>query len=345
VITFAGLGALTPSLAHRVGSIRLLVAALVATTAGLVLRAVAGSVWLFVVLSLVALSGGAVSNVLLPSLVKRYFPDRIGRMTALYTTALAVGTTLAAGLTVPVGDLGDGWRLGLGSWAILAGLAVLPWLPTARRERSADRPDADGLPVRRMSATRMLHSRTAWALTIFFGFQSMQAYIGFGWYAKFLHAHSISSDTAGWMVALFSALSIPVSMYVPTIAPPRLKIAIAVLCACSLVSYVGLAIAPVGGAWWWMVFGGLGSGTFPIALTMIGLRSRNADSTAALSSFVQAIGYVIAGLGPLLFGVLNSATDSWALPLTLLFVALALTYVAAMVAARPRYVDDELVAA
>jgi MFS transporter, CP family, cyanate transporter len=339
VICFAALGALTPRLSHRIGPERLLVVALATAAAGLVLRAAAGSVWLFTVLSVLALSGGAVSNVLMPSVVKRYFPDRIGRMTALYTTALAAGTTLGAGLTVPVGDLGDGWRTGLGSWAVVSAVAVLPWLPGLRHsQRGVAAP-------RGIAATRLAASPTAWALTAFFGIQSMQAYIAFGWFAKFLHAHGISSGTAGWMVALFSAIAIPVSMVVPALAPGRLRLVITVLCACSLVAYTGMAVAPQAGAWLWMVLAGAGGGTFPVALTMIGLRSRNAESTAALSSFVQAIGYVVAGTGPLLFGVLYGATGHWALPLALLFTSLALTYVAGMMASRERFVDDELAAA
>jgi CP family cyanate transporter-like MFS transporter len=339
VICFALLGALTPRLSHRIGPERLLVAALAVATAGLVLRALAGSVWLFTVLSVPALSGGAVSNVLMPSLVKRYFPDRIGRMTALYTTALAVGTTIGAGLTVPVGDLGDGWRTGLGSWAVISAVAVLPWLPGLRRGR------ADAAAVRGVAATRLVASPTAWAMTAFFAFQSMQAYIAFGWFAKFLHAHSISSGTAGWMVALFSAVAIPVSMVVPTVAPGHLRTVITALCGCSLIAYAGLAVAPGGAvAWLWMVLAGIGSGIFPVALTMIGLRARSADSTAALSSFVQAIGYLVAGTGPLLFGVLYGSTQRWALPLALLFAALGLSYTAGMVASRERFVDDELTA-
>jgi CP family cyanate transporter-like MFS transporter len=338
VISFAVLGSWTPRLAHRIGPQRLLVLALGLSTLGLLSRAVTGSIWLFVPLSLVALSGGAVSNVLLPSLVKRHFPHRIGRMTAVYTTALAVGTTLAAGLTVPVGNLGDGWRLGLGSWALLPALAVLPWLPTLR----ADRPDRT--IARGIAATALLGSRTAWALMLFFAFQSFQAYIAFGWFEKFLHAHAISSGTAGWMVALFSAVSIPVSMIGPTVAPARLRWVVGGLSACSLLAYLGLAAAPTGGAWLWMVLAGVGSGTFPIALTLIGLRSNTAETTAALSAFVQAAGYLIAGTGPLLFGVLYGATGHWGWPLALLFIALAVSVTTGWRACRPVPVDDELAA-
>jgi MFS transporter, CP family, cyanate transporter len=335
VICFAALGALAPRISRRIGPERLLVAALLTATIGFVLRAMASSVWLFAALSVLALSGAAVSNVLLPSLVKRYFPTRIGRITALYTTALAIGTTLAAGLTVPIGNLGDGWRLGLGSWAVLTAVAILPWLPGLRRVGEATA--SLGNP-----ATRLATSQTAWALTAFFGFQNMQSYIIFGWFVKFLHAHDISSITAGWMVALYSALSIPVSMVVPTLASASLRPVITGLCGCSLIAYIGLGVAPNGGAWLWMVLAGVGAGAFPVALMMIGLRARNEQSTAALSSFVQAIGYAVAGVGSLLFGVLYGSTQHWTLPLVLLIAALALTYAAGIVASRERFVDDEL---
>jgi MFS transporter, CP family, cyanate transporter len=336
VICFAALGSVTPRLSHRFGAHRLLVAALLLMTLGLVLRAVAGSIVGFLLLSVLALAGGAISNVLMPSLVKRHFPDHIGRMTAVYTTALAVGTTAGAGLTVPIGGLGDGWRTGIGSWALLSALAVVPWLPTLRR----DSPDPEA--PRGISANRLVHSRTAWVLMTFFAFQSFQAYIAFGWFAKFLHGHGISSDTAGWMVALIAAMSIPVSMVVPTIAPSRHRLVVVVLSTCYLVSYLGLALAPVGGAWAWMVLSGIGSGMFPLSLTMIGLRARTSETTAALSAFVQAIGYVVAGAGPLLFGVLYGATNAWTLPLAALFVALAVAFGAGWLACRPSYVDDEL---
>ena len=340
VICFAGLGSLTPRLGRRLGGHRLLAISLGVSTVGLALRPIGSSLPWFVVGSVLALFAGAVSNVLMPSLVKEHFPDRIGPMTALYTTALAVGTTAAAGLTVPVADAsGAGWRGGLGFWAVWTLLAVLPWLPTTRRDHSA--PDD---PAAVVSLRRLARSRTAWALTVFFAMQSAQAYIAFGWFARFLDDHGISSGTAGAMVAVLSATTIPVSLVAPRVAPRHLRAVVAALGGCYVVAYVGLAVAPVGGAWVWMALVGVGSGMFPVALTLIGLRSRTAATTAALSAFVQAIGYVVAGLGPVLFGALFGATGSWALPLTVLFVALGLTLLAGWPSTADRFVDDELAA-
>jgi CP family cyanate transporter-like MFS transporter len=336
VICFAGLGAATPRLAARFGAHRLVVAGLILAAIGTLLRAMVSSPWAFLVFSLFALAGGAVANVLLPSLVKAHFPTRIGQMTAVYTTALAVGTTAGAGLTVPIGDIGDGWRFGIGSWAVFDVLAILPWLVTLRGERTGRSLEP------RLRAGAFLRSRTAWFLTAFFGMQSMQAYITFGWFERFLHAHDISSSTAGWMVALLSALGIPTSIVAPNVPVRYHRLLINVLGLCFVVAYIGLGVAPTGGAWVWMVLSGIGNGMFPLALTMIGLRSRTPETTGALSAFVQVIGYIVAGTGPLLFGVLYGATGSWVLPLALLWIALGLAWIFGWLACAPRFVDDEL---
>ena len=152
VICFAVIGTAAPRIAHHVGEHLLLIVSLLLMTLGLVLRAVAGTVWLFLLLSILALCGGAISNVLMPTPGQAPLPDAHRRDDRAYTTALAVGLTAAAGLSVPLGHLAspDGWRLGLGSWAVLSALAVLPWLPSLR----GDRPD-EGAP-RALSATRLV---------------------------------------------------------------------------------------------------------------------------------------------------------------------------------------------
>jgi CP family cyanate transporter-like MFS transporter len=339
VVCFAGLGALTPRLSRAAGPHRLLTGALVLSTVGLATRPVANTAVVFVLISVVALAGSAVSNVLLPSLVKEHFPDRIGAMTALYTTALAVGTTAAAGLTVPIGSAGDGWRTGLGAWAVLSALAVLPWLPTLRAERTGS--DVDE-PAVHVSMRALLRSRTAWGLTTFFGVQSMQAYIAFGWFARFLAAHGVTHSTAGAMVAALTAVGIPVSLFAPRVGPGRQRAVIFAFCACNAGSYIGLVFAPAAGGWVWMVLAGVGTGMFPISLVLIGQRSRTPATTAALSAFVQAIGYIVAGAGPILFGAFYGATGSWGLSLAVLFVSLAATVATAWPSTADRYVDDEL---
>jgi CP family cyanate transporter-like MFS transporter len=341
VISFAVLGSLTPRLARRFGEKHTLLGALGLMAVGLALRALVGSPWAFLLLSVLALAGGAMGNVLLPVLVKRFFPHRIGPATAAYTTVMATGTTLAAGITVPLANLREpmSWRFGLGAWAGLAVVGLLATLLLPERLRS--RHDTSTSPTHRP----LHHSRTAWALAIFFGSQSVQAYVQFGWFALFFRERAgVSATAAGVLVAALTAFAIPISMVIPSFAGRRSdqRALIMFLTACTVVAYVGMLVAPAAGAWAWVVLAGIGSGAFPLALTMIGLRTRSVATTSDLSAFAQSVGYVLAGTGPLLVGVLHGTTGGWTWPFVLLFADLALMAAAGWVIGKHRYVEDDL---
>ena len=82
-------------------------------------------------------AGIAISNVLLPGLVKRELPERVGLMTSTYTAALAGSAAIAAGASFPVASQVDiGWRGSLALWALPA--LWPPWLPQVQYARCAN---------------------------------------------------------------------------------------------------------------------------------------------------------------------------------------------------------------
>jgi CP family cyanate transporter-like MFS transporter len=180
---------------------------------------------------------------------------------------------------------------------------------------------------------------------VFFVTLSMQAFVQFGWFALLFSERAVVTATRGGaLVAVLAALSIPISMVIPSIASRRAdqRPLIALLVGCTLVAYVGMLVAPRAGAWLWVVLAGTGGGAFPLALTLIGLRTRSVATTGSLSAFSQSVGYLIAGFGPLLVGVLHGATGGWTWPFLLLFVDLAVMAVAGWVIGQHRYVEDDL---
>ena len=182
-------------------------------SAGLLGRSLVDHEAAFLALSLLALGGLAMANVLIPSLVKRHYPDRIGTMTAVYTTALAIGLTSAFVLTVPVAQAFGSWRAGLGAWAVLAFLAALPWLGLA----SHDTPDPDSVPSpnRAIGFRDVARTRLGWAMAAFFGLQSLMAYAVFGWFATLWRDAGYSAAQAGALVGVVAATSIPLSAWSP----------------------------------------------------------------------------------------------------------------------------------
>ncbi|MEV6418662.1 CynX/NimT family MFS transporter [Streptomyces sp. NPDC051662] len=357
---FALFGFAAPRLARRFGPGAVVCAGMVAITAGLLIRPFAGGTVGFLAASALALMGIAVSNVLMPVIVKRYFPDRVGTMTGLYSMALALGTALAAAVTVPMTEaLGGSWRTGLGVWAALAALAVLPWLGVVRARGAAARTSAPTSPSPSSdlpaaapasapapapaSELSLVRSRTAWGLACFFGLQATGAYIIMGWMPQIFRDAGISAGTAGLLLAVIMVMGVPLAFVIPRTAA-RMKnqgpIVIA-LGLCGLGAYAGLYFAPAEGAWVWAVLLGISGCSFPLALTMIGMRSRTGAGVVRLSAFAQSTGYLISIPGPLLVGVLYQHTGGSGLPIALMAMFLLPQMVAGVVAGRDRTIEDE----
>ncbi|MFI6239676.1 MFS transporter [Micromonospora sp. NPDC050795] len=342
-IAFAGLGALTPWLVRRVAPARVLVVAMLALAVGQVLRVATDSALIFVLTSALALSGIAVANILLPMLVKQHFPHRTGLVTGAYTMALTVGTTVAAASAVPIAHAFGSWRAGLGVWAAMAAVAVLPWVPLALRARAAARRATPTAVVATPARVRPARTRLGWAMAVYFGAQSLSGYAIMGWLAQLFRDAGYQPESAGLLLAGVTALGVPIALLMPTLAGRlgSLRPLVLGLTTASALAYLGLALAPHGAALLWVALLAIGQGAFPMILTAIGLRARTAEGTVALSAFAQSTGYVIAALGPLMVGILYEATGGWTAPIGFLLGALAVQTTAGMAIARPRYVEDE----
>ncbi|GGX94260.1 CynX/NimT family MFS transporter [Streptomyces hiroshimensis] len=341
---FAVFGLAAPRLARRFGPAAVVCAGMAAIAAGLALRPYAGGVPGFLALSVLALAGIAVSNVLMPLVVRRWFPDRVGPMTGVYSMAIAAGAAGAAAVTVPLADaMGHSWRLGLGSWGLLAAAAALLWLVTARRGRtgSGAAPAAAAQDGPRTSITR---SPTAWALGIFFGIQATGAYIVMGWMPAIFRDAGVSASTAGVLSAVTMLTGIPLAFVLPRLAArlPHQGVLVATLACFGLAGYTGLWLAPAGGAWAWAVLLGVSNSSFTLALTLIGMRARTGGGVVRLSAFAQSTGYLISIPGPLLVGWLNERTGGWDVPIALMAALMVPQVVAGVLAGRARTVEDEL---
>ncbi len=334
VVCFASIGLAAPRLARRWGPARVIVAGLVALTTGLALRPYAPGTTVFLLLSVVALAGIAVVNVLLPMVVKEQFPTRVGSVTGLYTVALNVGATAAAATTVPLTSAFGDWRLGLAGWALVAALAVPAWLPLAGRHGAAA-PEVKGEDYVRMS-----RHPVAWALAVYFGMQSTSAYVIIGWLPQIYRDAGLSAEQAGVLFATTSFLGVPLGLGLSALAGRvRSQSGIALgLGLFGIAGYAGLWWDPAAAPWLWAVLLGVVNTAFPLVLTMIGLRGSSPARVVRLSAFAQGVGYLLAIPGPILVGALHDWSHGWRLPLGLMIALMVPQIIGGMVAGRDRQV-------
>jgi MFS transporter, CP family, cyanate transporter len=351
VASFAVFGSLTPVLARRVGLEPLLVAAMLLSALGEVVRSSTSSAAGFLGWSAIALAGMGMGNVLLPPLVKRYFPDRIGPVTAVYSVTMSISTALPAALALPVAER-VGWRTSLSLWAAVGVLAVLPWLVVIVRSATA-RAELAGLLRRGPASTPALTSRhraggrvwrspLAWGMAITFAMNSLDSYAMFAWLPQILIDGGTSAHAAGVWLSVFAILGLPPALVAPVLAA-RMRNPIWLVVffvSCFVVSYIGLLVSPGGPVWLWILLGGLGPGAFPVLLALINLRTRTSAGASSLSGFTQGIGYAVAATGPLLIGVLYDATGTWTAALLFLIGTLVVLLAAATVACRPVMLED-----
>jgi CP family cyanate transporter-like MFS transporter len=336
VACFALVGTAAPRLARRFTATRVVAAGLTAAVVGLAARVFATGTPAFLALTGFALAGIALVNVLLPAVVKERFPDRVGAVTGWYSMALNAGATVAAGVTVPLaGAFGDDWRVGLGAWALLAALSLPPWLMLSGDARAGaavdDGPDRGG---------PMARSPVAWALGTYFGLQATSAYVMIGWLPQIFRDAGLSAATAGLLFAVTSLLGVPLSIVLSSLAGRyRSQSGIAVgMAVVGLAAWAGLLVAPNGGAWVWAVLLGVANCSFPLALTMIGLRGRTGQVVVRLSAFAQSAGYLLSIPGPILVGILYDRTGGWTVPLILMMAIMTAQMLAGYLAGRDREV-------
>jgi CP family cyanate transporter-like MFS transporter len=353
-ICFAISGLVAPFVARRAGLETTLVVASAAIVVGSLVRATAGSYGVLVAGGIIALAGMGFGNILLPPAVKKYFPDRIGQVTAAYATVLAVSVSLPAVLAAPVA-FAAGWRVSLGVWAVFALGALLPWIMLRAQRAGALRRAADGsheattesavMPPAPELLGKLWRSPVAWSIAILLATSALSVYAAYTWLPEILVSTAGQSQLeAGSVLSFYGIISLPLALVVPVLAARLTNVGWLIYpgLACFVIGDLGFILAPGAAPVLWVVFLGVGPLLFPLCLALIGLRTRSPETAVAVSGFVQAIGYTLGALGPFIVGVIHNATREWTAPLTFLLATALFGVVAAVILAKPKFVEDDL---
>ena len=338
-LCFALFGFLAGRISGLLGLHRAILVALIVNIGGQAARNVSDSTVGFMLATCVALAGIGVINVLLPPLVKRHFPARSGLVTSLYTTGQSIGLTMASLYTAPLAISLGSWRGAFWVWVATTALALPLIIWSMLRFR-----DWSGGSRTRISLAAVARTRLGWMMAVFFGMQSAQAYGQFGWLPSIYQSAGFTPIQAGNFLAIVAGIGIPFSFIIPNLTmrmknPAPLVVALAV---CGSIGYGGLIWNPTVLPWLWPVFLAIAGSFFPMILVLFSRHASTPAGTAALSSFSQGIGYVLACIGPFLLGALKDATDSFLWPIWIQLLMFVPLTICGLIAIGSGTIEDEL---
>lgn len=338
LIAFASLSPLAPKLARRYGMSRVLFGAIILLVIGIVIRSAwnIGSLLTGTIVLGLAIS---ICNVLMPGLIKEKYPLKIGIMIGIYSVAMNLSGAIASGISVPLANSsGLGWKGALGLWGVLAFVALLFWIPQLKDQQ---------LKVKNVTSkeqrTNLWKSPLAWSVTLFMGLQSMLFYVIVTWLPDILKSQGISSDEGGWILSLMQLSLLPITFIVPIVAG-RMKSQVTLIILTTLFFSIGIGGLLSGNdmVLLWAIFIGIGSGcAFSIAMILFGLRTTNAHDATELSGMAQSVGYLLAALGPILFGSLHDLTHGWKVPLIVLLAITIFMLIFGVAAGRNQVIGEK----
>jgi len=335
LLAFALLSPMAPAMARKWGLETTLLLSMVLLMFGIGIRSLSSPFTLLLGTAFLGMAI-AVGNVLLPSLVKRDFPQQIGLMTGTYSASMNLLAAVASGVSIPLAtQAGLGWQGALLVWGILAVIATAVWVI---EWRSSDRKAE--IRSEQAKAPNVLRSPLTWYVTFFMGLQSFTFYVNVSWMPEILRSQGMDYSGAGWMLSILQFVSIPFSFIIPVLAGrnPNQRLLVTISALSMLAGYLGLLFGITSLNVLWVILVGISGGAnFSLSLMFFTLRTRTAQEAAALSGVAQSLGYLLAAVGPMLIGFLHDMTTGWKVPLMILSSVVVLLFLFGLGAAKPGY--------
>ena len=330
-----GIGAFAgPAIVRLLGLDRTLLALLALIGVSVALRSWFGYPALLIGTTVIGLAI-AVANVILPSIVRERFPQKVALVTAGYTLLLSISASGAASSAVPLSATLGGWEWVLVLWGVPAVLATIVWV-TQSRETFVPLPAEH----HRAETLSVYRSPISWALVAFFGFQSLGFYALLSWLPSLLIDGGRTAAEAGGLLGICTIVGVPTGIALAANLGRFRSLAWAASITSSLtLTGLVLLLTPfqVAGA---IVIGFGQAATFPISLNLISTRATTAVQTTQLSALSQGVGYILAAVGTFLFGFLREVTNAWIVPLLLLVAITVIQVFAGAVAGRNRKIEN-----
>lgn len=316
LVMFAMFSSFAPKLANKYGLEKLFGIVLLLMAIGSTVRVF--DIKLLYLGTAVIGMGIAVLNVLMPSIVTTYFPEKIGKYTMVYTSSMAISSALATIIVVPISE-SFSWKMVIYFLSILIIFSLVLWIPNFKYDHKL---------VMNKKGKSVWKKKQAWSIMIFCGLQSMLFYTGLTWLPTMAINSGISQQVAGNLAGLYSLLGLPLSIFLPNyIAKTNRKNRVILMIGFGMLGTVGsfLLFFQWQKVIYWFLINlclGLSVGAlFPYLMTIFSLKTTNATKTAELSGMAQTGGYLLASIGPYLFGRGYEVLGSWDISIMILILS------------------------
>ena len=319
LLMFALFSAFASRLAQKIGLEHLFTYCLLLLTIGSVIRIF--NLPLLYLGTLIVGASIAIFNVLLPSMIQANQPQKISLLTTLYVTAMGVSTAIASYLSVPITQASS-WKGLILVLSFLCLVTLLVWLPNHRHNHYLEGQQE------KKSKENILKSKDVWAIIIFGGLQSLLFYTSMTWLPTMAVSAGLSNSDAALLASIFSLISIPFSMTVPSLttrlSDGHRQIMLAIISIAGMTG-ITMLLYPTNNFLYWLVvhllIGTACSALFPYLMVCFSLKTSSPEKTAQLSGLAQTGGYILAAFGPTLFGYSFDLFQSW-IPAVLALLAI-----------------------
>ncbi|WP_353463263.1 MFS transporter [Mammaliicoccus sciuri] len=304
LLSFAVISLFAAKISHKFGLERTVFGALILICIGIALRAITGVSWLYVGTILIGV-GIAFGNVLTPGIIKMNFPLRIGIMTGYYTVVMNIFGSASSYVTAPLVKHFN-YNIAISLIGIVTFIGIIIWSFQLNKHETVNSSQTT-------TNINVWKSPLSWQITLLMGGQSMIFYSLINWLPEFLLSHGTPINEAGIYLSILQLAIIPLTFVTPIFAE-KMKNQVLITFVTGLLFVLGILTLMSQPNWAFLgiILIGIASGlAFGLVNTFFGLRTENGLTAAKLSGMSQSIGYLFAAIGPLLFGILHDATNSW----------------------------------
>ena len=313
LLSFAVISLFAAKISHKFGLERTVFGALILICVGIALRAITGVSWLYVGTILIGV-GIAFGNVLTPGIIKMNFPLRIGIMTGYYTVVMNIFGSASSYVTAPLVKHFN-YNIAISLIGIVTFIGIITWSFQLNKHDTVNSSQTT-------TNINVWKSPLSWQITLLMGGQSMIFYSLINWLPEFLLSHGTPINEAGIYLSILQLAIIPLTFVTPIFAE-KMKNQVLITFVTGLLFVLGILMLMLQPNWAFLgiILIGVASGlAFGLVNTFFGLRTENGLTAAKLSGMSQSVGYLFAAIGPLLFGILHDATNSWNMSFGILLV-------------------------